>query len=265
MTPLLIIDVHNLIYRAFHALGGRLTDEGSSVDVTYSFLQTLGVLQRNFGTERFAFCFDHKVSYRRQIFPEYKQKRKQAAITTEVEMRKSLASQIRRLREVHLPQLGFRNIFRERGMESDDLMAAIVRSRPDDEMILITSDSDLLQCLRKNVSIYSPHTRKMTTPNTFMEKYGIYPKQWAKVKAMAGCPTDGVPGLVGVGESGALKYLRGEMKETSPQYVWITCQKGQEQIAECLRLVKLPFAGCPVPEITEDRVIHWQRLGRIRL
>jgi len=265
MTPLLVIDTSNLCHRAFHALTGRRQAELSSAsDVAYSFLQTIGRLQKHFATDRFAFCFDHKVSYRREIFPEYKQKRKQAALE-EAELRKSLSIQIRRLRQEHLPQLGFSNIFRERGMESDDLMAAIALSRPEDEIILVTSDSDLLQCLRKNVSIYCPSKKTLTTRNSFMETYGIYPKQWAKVKAMAGCSTDGIPGLTGIGETGALKYLRGELKETSSQYIWITCEKGQDVIQETLRLVKLPFEGCPVPEITEDQAIRWNTLGRIRL
>lgn len=267
MMPLLIIDVHNLCHRAFHALAGfRASAPGSVSDVSYSFLQTIGRLQKHFATDRFAFCFDHKVSYRREIFPDYKLKRKQTAMTTELEMRKSLNQQIRRLRQEHLYNLGFSNLFRERGMESDDLMAAIARSRPpEEEVIMITSDSDLLQCLRKNVSIYSPHKKTLTTRDSFMETYGIYPKQWAKVKAIAGCPTDGIPGLTGVGETGALKYLRGELKEKSSQYIWITCEKGQAAIQETLRLVKLPFEGCPVPKISEDQAIHWQRLGRIRL
>jgi 5'-3' exonuclease len=264
MTPLIVIDVSNLCHRAWHALAGRGDMPSSPKDVIYSFLLTLGRLQRNFATDRFAFCFDHTVSERRKIFPEYKQKRKELAIA-EARQRGILNEQIRALGKVHLPALGFSNIFRARGMESDDLMAAIARSRKQDEIILVTSDNDMLQCLRKNVSIYSPSTRKLITPDTFMETYGIYPKQWADVKSMAGCQTDGVPGLLGVGELSALKYLRGELKKTAPQYYWITCEKGQKQIEGCLRLVKLPFVGCPVPEITEDTGIKWARMGKMRL
>jgi len=265
-APLLIIDVHNLAHRAFHAMGvgGRGDIPGTSKDVIYSVLMSLVRLKTHFATDRFAFTFDHTKSERRKIFLDYKLKRKEIAIE-EAEQRKQLHNQIRTLAQEFLPRLGFSNIFRARGMESDDLMAAIVRSRKEDEIILITSDNDLLQCLRKNVSMYSPQTKKLWTRDNFMETYGIYPKQWADVKAMAGCSTDGIPGLLGIGELGALKYLRGELKETSSQYHWITCERGQEQIASCLRLVKLPFVGCPVPEITEDRRIKWDQIGRMRL
>ena len=264
MTPLLLIDVSNICHRAYHALAGRGDIPATSQDIVYSFLRTIGKLRQNFGTDRFAFCFDHTVSVRREIFPEYKQKRKEKAVA-EQEQRAQLVRQIKELGRKHLPALGFSNIFRCRGMESDDLMAAIVRSRKEDEIILVTSDNDLFQCLRKNVSIYLPHTRQMYTQDNFMETYGIYPKQWADVKSMAGCSTDGIPGLLGVGEQGALKYLRGELKESSSQHHWITCERGQEQIASCRRLVKLPFVGCPIPEITEDTGIKWDRMGRMRL
>lgn len=263
-TPLLVIDAPNLCHRAFHALGGgRAVMPASSKDVVYSFLQTLKNLNTRFGTDRFAFCFDHSVSYRRQIFPEYKQKRQQAALE-DAERRKSLSIQIRKLRKKYLPELGFRNIFRARGMEADDLMAAIVQDREEDEIVLVTSDSDLMQCLRKNVSIYNPNKKEVLTRRAFIDTYDIYPKQWAKVKAIAGCPTDGIPGLLGVGQATALKYFRNQLKETSSPYYWITCEKGQEAIAETLRLVKLPFAGCPTPKLREDDVA-WERIGRTRL
>lgn len=266
-TDLLVIDVSNLCYRAYHAIGAARGDApGSASDVAYSFLHTLVRLRKHFGTERFAFCFDHPVSYRKQIFAEYKQKRHEVDPEA-AKKRAQLHQQIIKLGKLHLPMLGFSNIFRARGMESDDLMAAIAFSPclKDDQIVLVTSDNDLLQCLRKNVVLYSPATRKVTTRDNFMETYGIEPKQWADVKAMAGCATDGVPGILGVGEQGAMKFLRGELKPTSSQYIWITCKKGQRMIAGCSRLVKLPFTDCPVPDIQEDDRISWERIDRIRL
>ena len=48
-----------------------------------------------------------------------------------------------------------------------------------------------------------------------MEKYRIKPFEWHKVKAIAGCSSDNVKGVAGVGEITAIKYLKGELKKES--------------------------------------------------
>lgn len=261
MTPLLVIDVHNLCHRAWHALP-KLATGDRPTQVIFGFLRSIEMLRRHFATDRFAFCFEHPVSFRQMIYPQYKKRRHSKVMTPEEqEARNQLTKQIAGLRKKHLPEAGFRNIFRFRGMESDDIMAAIAFDATDDEeVVLITSDKDLYQCLRPNVMMYDPNKKEIITEKTFVEKHGIAPRKWAVVKAIAGCSTDEVPGILGVGEMGALKYVRGILKTQSSQYYWITCAKGKALVRHNRQLVRLPLENCPIPEIGTDDRIRWNRL-----
>lgn len=253
IPPLLVLDVHYLCHRAFHTMRD-LSWKGRATGVIFGFLQTLLQLMEEFQTERVAFCFEHPHLFRRVVYPEYKRRRRNKERTEqEKQALSNLAVQICELRKRHLPKIGFKNIFCFRGFESDDIMAAIACSRID-EVVLVTADSDLFQCLWSNVTIYSPQKQVLLTKRWFIKKYGIYPHQWAAVKALSGCSTDEVQGIKGVGELTALRYLRGELKTTSRAFLNIESSEGSQRRIRNLRLVELPYKGCPKPDIEEDEI-----------
>lgn len=252
-TPLLVLDVHYLAHRAFHS-STELSWKGKPTSVIFGLLKSISALKDEFQTDRIAFCFEHPHLFRRDVYPEYKRKRNAKERTEEEKQSyESLAIQISELRQRYLPKIGFKNVFCFRGMESDDIMAAIALNT-EEEIILITSDADLWQCLRSNVSIYSPQLQKMFTEGWFRKEYQLAPSKWAVVKAMAGCPSDEVPGIGGIGPVFALKYLRGELKEDSKAFQTIKSREARETVLRNRKLVKLPFEGCPVPEMQEDEV-----------
>ncbi|MFH1609683.1 MAG: hypothetical protein ABID40_03550, partial [Candidatus Bipolaricaulota bacterium] len=74
---------------------------------------------------------------------------------------------------------------------------------------------------------------------------------WAEVKAIAGCSGDGVPGIRGAGDRTAVKYLNGRLNVTTK--VWGRIEAGRGMIQRNLRLVRLPFEGCPEVRLVEDR------------
>jgi 5'-3' exonuclease len=249
--PLLVLDCHYICHRAFHSTR-ELAHGGKITGVVFGFLKAISFFKDQFQTDRVAFCFEHPKLYRREVYPDYKNKRK-ARTDEERASYQELAIQISELRQRYLPTIGFKNIFRYRGMESDDIMAAIAANAGEmDEVILITADSDLYQCIRENVRIYSPRAHLLLNQIWFEREYGITPRQWARVKAIAGCSGDGVPGIKGVGEITALKYLRGELPEKHLAYRSI--QEGSDIIKRNRSLVKLPFKGCPVPEMQDDKI-----------
>lgn len=257
----LILDVSFLCHRAFHAMP-ELSHKGKSSGVVFGFFKTLVDLKDEFNTDRVVFCFEHKHLFRRDVYPTYKQRRhRQGAPPEEQEARKAIGIQISELQNRHLPRIGFKNIFSFRGMESDDIMAKIAQEESD-EIVLVTGDSDLLQCLRSNVSIYSPIKRMRITEESFTNKYGIRPSQWAVAKAIAGCTSDEVEGIRGVGELTALRYLRGELKHTSATYHRIRSRQGLATIRRNRQLIELPYEGCPTPTLEEDEVDHdeWRKV-----
>lgn len=253
MSELLVLDVHLLCHRAFHTMK-NLSWEGKATGVIFGFLKTLNFLRDELQTDQFAFCFEHPHLYRKDIYPAYKQKRAEQRTPEEKRARKELSRQIGLLRERYLPMIGFRNIHYVYGYESDDLMAEIAELHLRGEVILVTSDSDLFQCLKPDVSIYSPSAGRVLTKAWFEKKYGIHPLQWARVKAIAGCATDEVKGIPRIGELTALKFLRGELKESSAAYKAIDSARGQAIAHRNRRLVRLPFEDCPTPIMQRDRL-----------
>ena len=251
-NPLLVLDVHYLMHRAYHSTQ-ELSWKGKLTGAIFGFLKSLTFLKDEFQTDRIAFCFEHPHLFRWDIYPAYKRRR--MAKKTEEERKAShhLTIQICELRKRYLPKIGFKNIFCYDGMESDDIMAAIARTSTD-EVVLVTADHDLFQCLRSNVMMYSPQARILWTEERFTSEYGIPPWKWAVVKAMAGCSGDEVEGIKGIGESTAIRYLRGELKLSSQAYQAIVSAKNRAIVRRNRALVALPFEGCPVPDLQEDEV-----------
>lgn len=254
-TPLLVFDVHYLAHRAFHSTCD-LSYHGKATGVIFGFLQSIGFLKDDFQTDRVVFCFEHKHLKRRDIFPSYKERRHTSyKPPEELKAMGELNAQIAELRQRYLPKIGFNNVFAYDGYESDDVMAAIARDYgKEQEVVIVTADLDLLQCLSPKVSIYSPQKKKLLTELWFYREYGISPAQWALVKALAGCSGDCVPGIKGVGEVTALKWIKGELSKTSKAWKLIESKTAAEIVLRNQRLVELPFEDCPTPKIVEDEV-----------
>jgi 5'-3' exonuclease len=251
--PLLVLDVHYLCHRAFHSQG-KLSWDGVATGVVFGFLKSIGSLKAEFQTDRVAFCFEGPWLHRTKDFPAYKSKRGLMNKTPEeLKARNELHSQIHALQTEYLPCIGFRNIFLEPGFESDDLMATISEKETGD-VILVTSDADMFQCLRPNVRMYCASKKKIYTEGWFRKEYGIEPRDWAMVKAIAGCGTDGVPGIYGVGEKTAIKFLHDELDPNSKTYRDIMCVGGKMIVRRNRKLVELPYKDCPIPKIQEDEI-----------
>jgi DNA polymerase-1 len=248
MKPLLVLDCHYLCHRAFHAQRD-LSFHGIATGVIFGFLKSIGHLKETFQTDRVAFCFEDNKSYRHIFFSGYKEKRRHDQEEPEKQRaRGDLCRQIDALRSSYLRQIGFRNIFYYPGWESDDIMGRIAKdAAPDDEVILVTSDADMYQLLAPNVLMYCPNKRKLMTDEWFRESYGILPWQWAMVKAMAGCATDGIPGIPGVGEITAVKFIRKQLPKTTAAYKAITSSNAAEIVKRNRALVELPLADPPTP------------------
>lgn len=248
----LIVDANFLCWRSFHAMGD-LSHGGEKTAILYGFLRDVFSIANEFQTTGFVFCFDHGRNLRTLRFPEYKQKRHKENLTEEkrqsyFEMQK----QVTKLKREYLKTFGFSNVLYCEGFESDDLIASVCATLPkSEEAVIVTADKDMLQCLRKGVCMYNPTTRKVYTATKFRKEWRLPPRAWAKVKAIAGCPTDEVPGIPGVGEATAAKYLRGELSDRYVTYGKI--KAGWESIVRRnWPLVRLPYKGTPAYTLEAD-------------
>lgn len=236
----LIIDSSHLIYKASFVLNYLSYDEVKT-GVIFGFLNSFISIVSKFGTRHICFCWDSKKSKRKEVFPSYKEKRRKKVLTDrEKYERKEMFRQADILYKEVLPYLGIKNNFKIEGLEADDIIANLVKQL-DGEKIIVTSDDDMLQLLDNETFIYNTNKKTSFTVNDFEKKYGILSLQWADVKALAGCKSDDVPGISGIGEKTAIQFLKGELKPASKKYGSIVSKEGKDTYEFMYRLVKLPF------------------------
>jgi 5'-3' exonuclease len=244
----LCLDANQLCYRAKFTTGD-LSHEDLASGVVFGFLEQLLSLGKAFGPgTEYVFCWDSQKSQRRVRFPAYKEKRRaKLKERTALEMRADelCFDQFQRLRQELLPRMGFLNQFRQTGYESDDLLAAMAARYPG--CILVTSDQDLYQCL--HLAPMSKTNGLLYTTSNLRDDLGCFPDQYLEAKIIAGCDTDEVPGVVGVGIPTALKWVRGQLKPSSKTYQKIEAFMGTADLIRNRWLIKLPLPGtrCPIP------------------
>lgn len=265
MKTWLFLDVNFLAHRAFYSTGD-LTYREIKTGVIYGVLRDILNLQQLHYTNRLAFCFDSKSSKRKELSGEYKANRaaKYAAMTkSEKRTWEEFRSQIQLMRREYLPSLGYQNIFCQKGYEADDLIAMLCDSlEPNHRAIVVSADGDLLQCLSDRVSIWNPRTNKMVTSKSFRAEYGIHPVQWSQVKAIAGCKSDNVAGVKGIGEKTACKWVRGLLKPKDRTYQLIS--NSLDIHNRNIQLTRLPFPGTKPMELVRDKFDQkaWKELTK---
>jgi DNA polymerase-1 len=253
----LVVDANAVAHRAYHALGATLSIGKLATGMAYGFLRDITLLMEQNNTDKVVFCFDTSTSHRKKDYPNYKYRRLldfQKLGEREKAAKLEMSRQIRELCDLDLPEAGFRNVFSCKGYEADDIIASVVRESlpPGDEAIIVSSDKDLYQLLDDNVMMWQLHKKQMLTRAGFVKQWGIEPGQWPLVKAIAGCETDDIEGVVGVAEKLAARYVAGELSETSAAFKNIRIHKGLWRAN--LPLVTLPYDLCPVFELREDEV-----------
>lgn len=261
----LLLDANYLCYRAFYSTGELMSGDGDATGTVYGFLRDVIGLQDLFATTRIAFFFDGDNLKRKQIYACYKASRKEKQKLLNEEEREDMEDfykQVNYLRTRYLPYLGFNNVFCEPEYEGDDLIAAVCAARKlRNEYVIVTSDKDLYQCLAGNVKIYNPASRKTITIQSFFKEWKIAPEWWPRVKAIAGCKTDDVRGVPGIGEKLAAKYL---LNQLPPGKRLDSIEARTNRIRRNFALVALPMDGTPTPMLLEDEVTpeRWAKCCR---
>lgn len=241
----LIVDGHNLAKRAHYTVG-RLNYNGRPTGVVFGFLRQFISLYTQHACDGAVVCWDMRPYRRNEIYPDYKKKKEELTETAKLEL-DDYHKQVNALHNTILPAMGFPNTFRAKGYEADDLIARLVREFPvaDATRVIVSTDEDLFQLLADGVVIWNP-TKGMVLDQFWFELgYGIPPEKWPLVKAIAGCSSDNVPGVKGVGEKKAIQYLLGTLKPDSKAYRDI---KPGDWMSN-MRLVELPFAGTPLVKV----------------
>lgn len=239
-SPIIIVDSNYIGHQAKFTMKG-LSNGEDDTGVLYGFLSRVLSLGQRFQSNCFVFCWDSGKSYRKILDPEYKANRGTERTEEEWKEHLSAIAQFKLLRREILPAMGFKNVFLQAGCEGDDLIARMLCDWLG-EFIVVASDEDLLQCIRKGVCIYNPTKNLKMTGDWMLENKKCLPSQWAEIKSIAGCTTDNVKGIPGIGETYARKFLNGVLKEDSKAYQTITKGIADGIVKRTRRLVKLPFS-----------------------
>jgi DNA polymerase-1 len=245
----LVIDSNYLCYISKYALSEGLSYHGDRTEIIFGVLKDILSLAKTFETSELVFCWDSKESKRRELFKDYKSNRHRNKSDEDHKADMIAFKQFDILRKSVLPWLGFSNVFYLDGYEGDDLIASVVMNNQDVTNVVISSDNDLYQLLGY-CSMFNHSRHENMTEELFARKYGISSKHWVDVKKLAGCSSDGVPGISGVGEIKAIKYVKGEIRSGKTFDAIRLRTKEEEDLTEML--VRLPFPGTPIIALKEN-------------
>ncbi|OHV03086.1 DNA polymerase I [Mycobacterium talmoniae] len=203
---LMLLDGNSLAFRAFYALPAEnfKTQGGLTTNAVYGFTAMLINLLRDETPTHIAAAFDvSRQTFRAERYPEYKANRS----ATPDEFR----GQIDITKEV-LGALGI-TVLAEAGFEADDLIATLATQAEKEgyRVLVVTGDRDSLQLVSDDVTVLYPRkgVSELTrfTPEAVVEKYGLTPAQYPDFAALRGDPSDNLPGIPGVGEKTATKWI----------------------------------------------------------
>lgn len=248
-----IVDANNVMARNFFGIS-PMNHKGRRTEAIYGLFRDLAKVVNVYGTDRFVLCFDHGRSKRYDMYPRYKHSRVQSKLFIEqVNASKKwsfLEEQVEWLKGKLTEALPDQTLMKS-GYEADDLAASASGDcRTKNPGVIVSTDKDFYQCLRPCVSIHNPRTGLNYTHDQFVEEWGVYPKDWPTVKALAGCDSDDIVGVPGVGEKTAAKYVGGEAKKgrTMPHKTKaaIAAFVATDRYLLNYKLTKLPLAGLPV-------------------
>jgi len=251
---LILFDSNQLCYAGhFASQNGpqQLSYKGMNTSVIFYFLKTVLGVYKKYGTSNMVFCWDSKKSNRKVLFPPYKEKRRENMTEEERRLLDEAFVQFMALRMVVLPSMGFANIFRKTGYESDDIIASVaLHAGDEEEVVIVSSDHDFYQLLGPGTTIYDPKKGVERDHHWFRREFAVGPAEWSTVLAVAGCSTDNVPGVPGVGVKTAIKYLHGELDGKSKVVGKI--RESLEDIDFYYQLVNLPLEGTGTFELREN-------------
>ncbi|MDI3402922.1 DNA polymerase I [Streptomyces sp. B-S-A6] len=262
----MLMDGHSLAYRAFFALPAEnfTTATGQPTNAIYGFASMLANTLRDEQPTHFAVAFDvSRKTWRSQEFAEYKANRSKTP--DEFKGQVELIGEL--LDAMHAER------FAVDGFEADDIIATLATQAEAAgfEVLVVTGDRDSFQLVTDNVTVLYPTkgVSELTryTPEKVQEKYGLSPSQYPDFAALRGDPSDNLPGIPGVGEKTAAKWINqfGSFAELVERAEEVKGKAGQNfrdhleavklnrRLTEMVRDVELPRTVADLERAAYDR------------
>lgn len=203
---LLVVDGHSLAFRAFFALpvDNFSTSSGQSTNAVWGFATMLAQVIDAEKPDHLGVAFDVKGgTFRNEMLPQYKGTREAAP--------EELLTQLPLIQRM-LTALGVTYIEKP-GFEGDDVIAtlATMGDKAGYHTLVLSGDRDAFQLVDDNVTVLYPghHFKdlKHMTPQSIIDKYKVTPAQYPDLAALRGETADNIPGVPGVGDGFAAKWI----------------------------------------------------------
>jgi DNA polymerase-1 len=205
---LFLLDAYALIFRGYFAFikNPRINSKGMDTSAIMGFMNALMDVIKREKPDHLAVAFDNGGSQlRNEIYPEYKAHRD----ATPEAIKIALPYIQELLKAMHIP------IIEVKGYEADDLIGTLAKQaeKEDFKVYMVTPDKDFAQLVSENIFMYKP-----ARMGNDIEIWGIpevlarfeidRPEQVIDFLGMMGDAADNIPGLPGVGEKTAKKFLK---------------------------------------------------------
>ncbi|KQV19152.1 DNA polymerase I [Kitasatospora sp. Root187] len=263
---LMLLDGHSMAYRAWFALPAEnfSTVTGQTTNAIYGFASMLANTVRDEQPTHLAVAFDlSRKTFRSEEFPDYKANR--AKTPDEFKSQIGLIHEL--LDAMHIARMSVE------GFEADDIIATLATAAAAEgfDVLIVTGDRDALQLVTEHVTVLYPTkgVSELTryTPEKVAEKYGVTPNQYPDLAALRGDPSDNLPGIPGVGEKTAAKWVnqfgsfdelvsradevKGKIGEKLREH--LDSVKRNRVLTELVRTVELPLGVAELARIPFDR------------
>ncbi len=202
----MLIDGHSMAYRAFFALPVEnfATRTGQFTNAVYGFTSMLINVLRDEQPTHLAVCFDvSRATFRQAQYGEYKANR--------AKTREEFSGQIALVQEV-LDALRITHLSLD-GFEADDIIATLATDAAERgwRTVIVTGDRDTYQLVDERTTVLYPikgvSEMSRMTPAAIEAKYRVSPPRYRELAALVGETSDNLPGVPGVGQVTAAKWL----------------------------------------------------------
>lgn len=209
---LLIVDMNNMFWRAYHGLKTQnlRTQRGEPTWAVFGTVNTVTSLIREYEPSHVLLAWDKGQSeYRNSIYSDYKGTRSSRSGEPDPDVRFQL-----NLTRDFFDKFEIFQYF-ESNVEADDVIATTVhRYREEVEIVIVSSDHDVKQLISKNVFVVKPSLNTSRSPEVIftyddlVETYGVEPSRLPEIWALHGDSADNIPGASGVGPKTAFKLIQ---------------------------------------------------------
>lgn len=200
-STLYLVDGSGYIFRAFFALPHLTTSHGMPTNAIYGFTRMLVKLLKDARPSHVAIVFDSpKKGFSDDLFESYKATR--AAAPNDLVVQIPLIHRMVEVFRIHSLVID--------GYEADDVIAtlALRAAREKFNVVIVTADKDFMQLVSPSITLWDTMRDKRTGLREVRERFGVEPRAWVDIMALAGDAIDNVKGVPGVGEKTASELIK---------------------------------------------------------